>query len=159
LSDDAFAFIHDLVQVPLVLFPQVVEVLGRYLNHADQGERIRQLLELDGSRSSAARSRTQKQVQHRLSTDEIDELVAKYLSGETIQALAARFKIHRFTVSQLLDRREVSRHSKGVPLQRLQEVIRSYEVGDSLATIAARESVSPETVGLALRKEGVQIRK
>ena len=135
-----------------------MEVLGRYSNLCDRGERIRQLLEFDLSLPSEAKSRTPKQVQHRLDPGEIDELVAQYLAGETIQVLAARHQIHRFTVSQILDRLRIPRRPKGVLKQRLTDVIRSYESGDSLATIGKRESVNPETVALALRRSGVKIR-
>jgi hypothetical protein len=136
-----------------------VEVLGRYSNHADQEERIRRVLELGPEAHSGANSRPPKQVQRRLRPDEIDDLVAQYLAGETIQALAAHHYIHRFTVSQILDRRQIPRRSKGIPPERLSEVIRRYEAGDSMVTIAKLESVSPETIRLALQRSGSKIRR
>ena len=136
-----------------------MEVLGRYSNHADQEERIRRVLELGPVGRSEVNSRPPKQVQRRLCSSEIDELVAQYLAGETIQALATQHQIHRFTVGRLLDRRQVPRHSKGIPQQRLPEVVRRYEAGDSLATIARCELVSPETIRLALQQAGSEIRE
>ena len=135
------------------------EVLGRYSNHTDQVERIRKLLEFGPLGPPEATSRTSKQVQRRLHPSEIDKLVDQYRAGETIQALATQHQIHRFTVGRLLDRRQVARHSKGIPQQRLPEVVRRYEAGDSLATIARYESVSPETIRLALQRAGSEIRE
>jgi len=139
--------------------PQVVEVLGRYSNHRDQVERIRNLLESGPLNRSEAKSRTSKQVQRRLHPSQIDQLVDQYLAGDTIQALAAQFQLHRFTVSRILDRCRVPRHPRGIHQQRLPEVARRYEAGDSLATIAKYESVSPETIRLALQKAGFDLRR
>jgi hypothetical protein len=136
-----------------------VEVLGRYSNRADQGERIRRVLELRPEARPEVNFHPPKQVQRRLRPDEIDGLIAQYLAGETIQALAAYHCIHRFTVGRILDRRHVPRRPKGIPPKRLSEVVRRYKAGDSMVTIAKSESVSPETIRFALQRSGAKIRK
>jgi hypothetical protein len=72
--------------------------------------------------------------------------VDQYLAGETIQAFANTASDSWNHSRSALDRRQVNRHPKGIPQKRLPEVVRSYEAGDSLATIARHESVSPETI-------------
>jgi hypothetical protein len=44
------------------------------------------------------------QVQHRLSGAEVEVLVRDYLEGSTIKELAGRFRIHRSTVMELLEK-------------------------------------------------------
>jgi hypothetical protein len=135
-----------------------VEVLGRYSNLCDQGERIQELLKIVPGERSGVNLRTRKQVQHRLRPEEIDELVRQYQAGAKVADLATDFHIHRDTVSVILNRRGVSRRQRGVPLDLIDKVIASYESGASLATIGAALSVDPATVGRVLRIVGVSVR-
>ena len=81
-----------------------MKVLGRYSNLSDQGERIEGLLEIASEGSLQVRFRTQRQVQHRLNIDEVDDLVRQYRAGAKVGALASHFGVHRDTVSEILDR-------------------------------------------------------
>ena len=56
-----------------------MEVLGRYSNHSDQGERVQTLLEIVPGGPAEVKLRTHKQVQHRLRCPEVDDL----LGGDT----------------------------------------------------------------------------
>ena len=82
----------------------LVEVLGRYSNLCDQGERIQELLKIVPGERSGVNLRTRKQVQHRLRPEEIDELVRQYQAGAKVADLATDFHIHRDTVSVILNR-------------------------------------------------------
>jgi hypothetical protein len=135
-----------------------VEVAGRYSNHPDQGERIQTILEMTPAGPSEPTMRTRKQAQHRLSPDKVDQLVSQYQSGAKVSELATLFGIHRDTVSELLDRKGVTRRRRGLSQELLNQVISAYEAGSSLAVIGDELSVDAGTVALALRKAGVLIR-
>ncbi len=87
----------------------LVEVLVRYSNLSDQGERLRDLLEIVPNGSPEVNFRTPKRVIHRLEPPEIERLREEYLSGSAIQELADRFGVHRSTVTVLLNRAGVVR--------------------------------------------------
>ena len=52
-----------------------VEVMGRYLNHSDQGECLRSLLEIVPSGSKTAKTRTPRRVCRRLEPSKVEELI------------------------------------------------------------------------------------
>jgi DNA-directed RNA polymerase specialized sigma24 family protein len=135
-----------------------VEVLGRYSNLRDQGERIQDLLEMVPSGPRQAKVRTLRRVQHRLRSDEVEELLTRYRTGGKVGELATIFGVHRDTVSEILDRHAVTRRQLGIPPELVEKVIAAYRSGSSLATIGAEMSVDPGTVALTLRKAGVQPR-
>jgi hypothetical protein len=85
-------------------------------------------------------------------------LVELYKKGETVKALAALFEVHRDTVSRILNRREVVRRERGVPQDRLEDVITTYRHGSSLDMIAREIGVATNTVAAAVRGAGETIR-
>jgi hypothetical protein len=135
-----------------------VEVAGRYSNLRDQDKCIQELLAIVPQGSSEANFRTPRQVQRRLNSDEVDELVTQYQAGVKVRELAAIFGIHRDTVSEILDRQGVTRRQRGIPPELVDQVIASYQSGSSLATIGAKLLVDPGTVALALRNAGLSLR-
>ena len=135
-----------------------LEVLGRYSNLRDQGERIRDILEMVPAGPKRAKVRTPRQPQHRLSPVEIDDLVGQYRAGAKIDNLATQFDINRDTVFSILNRQRVARRQLGVPPKRVEKVINAYKAGSSLAVIGAELAVDPGTVARTLRHAGVAIR-
>ena len=103
---------------------------------------------------------TPDQIPHRLQSWEIEELIAAYNSGCTIQQLSRQFLVHRTTVMAVLGRQDVPRRPHGLKLDDQAIVVASslYAEGLSLVKIAARFQVDPATVGSALRRSGVKIR-
>ena len=91
-----------------------MEVMGRYLNHSDQGERVHDLLQIVPSRPKPVNSRTPKAIHRRLRAAQLEELVIGYKTGSTLHQLAGQFRINRGTVSKLLEREGVPR--RGRPL-------------------------------------------
>ena len=81
------------------------------------------------------------------------ELVARFMAGETITALAKEFNVHRTTIHAHLDHCGISRS----PTQRkltdgqVTEAAGRYRDGDSLATIGGYLGVNATTVASALR--------
>jgi len=136
-----------------------VEVLGRYSNLSDQGERLRYLLEIVPEGRNELDVRPPKQAQRRLSLGEIDRLKRSYQAGVTLKNLAHDFDIHRTTAAELLKRAGIPRRRKGLSDDQLEQAIRKYEAGDSTATIGASLGFSAETVRTTLMRQGIQIRK
>jgi DNA-directed RNA polymerase specialized sigma24 family protein len=136
----------------------LVEVLGRYSNLRDQGERVQAVLQIVQEVTPEVNPRTPRQVQRRLRPDELTELIASYQAGEEVKELALRHNIHRKTVSNILSRHGVDRRSKGIPPEQIDEVVADYGHGLSLVTIGDKWSVDPATVALALRKAGIELR-
>ncbi len=133
-------------------------MLGRYSNLRDQGERVEAVLEMVPAEPKRAKLRTSRQAQHRLSVAEVDELVAKYRAGVEINELATQFDVNRDTVFSILKRRQVVRRPRGCPPERVEEVVKAYETGSSLAVIGSELSVDPGTVARTLRSAGASIR-
>jgi DNA-binding transcriptional regulator LsrR (DeoR family) len=102
-----------------------------------------------------------KKVMRQLRAAEAAELAVAYRAGSTTKELAARYGIHRTTVSIVLER-------QGVPRRHLYQLttddlmgaaVAAYAAGDSLRTIAERLSVDRKTVARRLRQAGVTLRK
>jgi hypothetical protein len=70
----------------------VVEVLGRYSNLRDQGERIRALLDIAPEGPATPLVRTAKQIQRRLKPLEIDTSVAR--APEPRLKVSSRYRCH-----------------------------------------------------------------
>ena len=136
----------------------VVEVIGRYSNLSEQGELLRHLLEIVPNGPPKPTFQTKKQVQRRLRPKEIDDLVAAYQAGISVYELADHHRIHRATVSLLLERRGVPRRYRLVEGDRITQAVNLYESGHSLSTVGSQMGVSPETVRNVLIRAGVTLR-
>ena len=101
----------------------MVELLGRYSNHADQGTRLASVLGIVLKRQKAPISKPKKQVQRRLKPSEVEEVVIAYQAGSTLYELAERFRIHRVTVSHLLERHDIPTRYRLVQGDRLQSAV------------------------------------
>jgi len=135
-----------------------VEVLGRYSNHTDQGTRVQCLLQMAPNTPEAPKTRTARQVQHRLAPAETDSLVSDYLAGHSVYDLAVQYQVHRSTVSRILERNGVARRYRLLEGDKLQAAILSYQNGSSLASIGSELGVSLGTVWGGLRKAGIKLR-
>lgn len=135
----------------------MVEVLGSYSKLPDQGERLRTLLELVPGEPPEVKVRTPRRAKQ-LRDDEVDQLIELYKAGERVKDLAGQYNIHRDTVSRILNSRGVVRRERGVPSERLSEVIAAYRGGASLDKIAREHGVATNTAAAALRKAGESIR-
>ena len=100
-----------------------------------------------------------RQVQRRLSPEEVEELVAAYLAGSTALTLAGKHSIHRTTVLALLERNQVSRRGRVLTSDHIERAVSSYASGRSCASIGKKLQVNPETIRQALLKAGVAMRR
>jgi lambda repressor-like predicted transcriptional regulator len=134
-----------------------VDLLGRYSKRTSWTKRLPSGRDLTlSARSSTERAR--RRTVARLSAADVEALVEDYRSGATVYELAARFGIHRVTVSQHLHRRGVSMRRQGLTGLQADGAVRLYEQGWSVARIGGRFGVDPTTVWTALRVRGIRMR-
>jgi DNA-directed RNA polymerase specialized sigma24 family protein len=135
-----------------------VELVGAYSNLSRQKTFIAELLKIVPVGPVRDAPPANRQVQRRLHEPEIDELVTSYLEGSTVYELAQQFSIHRHTVSEVLERREVSRRYRKLSPDQLRLACTLYEEGLSLTKVGQRLGRRAETVRQALMKAGAEIR-
>lgn len=93
-----------------------------------------------------------------LDEDQISQLVREYLDGDLISTLAARYGVHRTTVTEHLRRRNIPMRAKGMLPSEAEESILLYEEGYSLASIGRHFGVTGNTVKNVLLKSGTRLR-
>ena len=136
----------------------IVEVMGRYSNHADQGELVSAIRDSVPATPRRPEISTTKQVHRRLRPDLVDDLVAGYEGGRTVRQLADQFGIGRETVSKLLSRRSVRTRLQSLTATQTEIAADLYRSGMSLVQIADRMARSRTAIYNALRRNGVQLR-
>ena len=87
------------------------------------------------------------------------KIIDGYREGMTVYELAAHHQCHRTTVSEVLKRNGVKLRRTPAPADQIQEMIRLYESGLSLARVGERFGVNASTVLKHLRERGVPTRK
>jgi hypothetical protein len=135
----------------------LVDLLGCYSKRTMWTSRLPKPRDIAVSDQSSAR-RDRRPPAKQLTAVEVDALVDGYRSGATVYELAARFSIHRNTVSQHLNREGVARRRQGLGDDQVDHAVRLYRAGQSLARIGARLDVDAGTVHSALRARGVRMR-
>ena len=91
---------------------------------------------------------------------EIDHLVAAYTAGHSVAELAAELGVHRTTILHHLEQRGIARRRFVRKLSDFDvaKATADYAERESLATIASRLDVDPETVRREFLKAGVKRR-
>ncbi|HMQ25177.1 MAG TPA: helix-turn-helix domain-containing protein [Acidimicrobiales bacterium] len=110
---------------------------------------------------AASADRPRKEVQRRLTSDQVADLVRRYQDGETAELLATAFQIHRTTVTGHLQRNGIQRRGGGrrvLAADDVQVAVELYETGQSLASIGRQFDVHHTTVARELQQAGVEIR-
>jgi lambda repressor-like predicted transcriptional regulator len=100
------------------------------------------------------------QVQKRLRGTEVDDLVAAYRAGASLDDLADRFGVHRTTAVAHLRRRHVEPRDGFTAWDpaALTAAAALYASGASLAAVATRFGVDPSTVANRFRRVGIAVR-
>ena len=130
--------------------------MGRYSNH-DNVTTLQRILagqERDRPPARTTRSLRSKQVQHRLGSEEVAQLLERYRAGTRIIDLATEFGIARNTVMKHVERAGAPRR-RNLVRDHLDEARRLYDQGWSLAKVAEHFGVDPGTVGYTFRKAGI----
>ncbi|WP_084104448.1 helix-turn-helix domain-containing protein [Demequina sp. NBRC 110056] len=84
--------------------------------------------------------------------------MAAYEAGGTIQAVARQFKLHRTTVTAILERQGVALREHAMDDDLIRQARVLYESGLSLAAVGERLGFDAETIARRLKKAGVRIR-
>ena len=100
----------------------------------------------------------ERQVQRRLTAEQVDQLRSEYRAGASMKDLAKQWRLHRTTVAAHLRRGGVALRRQGVPDARLSEAVRLYGEGWSCQRLAERHSCDDETVRQALKRAGGPLR-
>jgi len=100
-----------------------------------------------------------RQVERRLTPNQVDRSVADCQAGASMKELATRWQLHRTSVAAQLRRAGVEQRRQGVPDERLDEAIRLYGEGWSYQRLAECFGCADETVRQALELAGVQLRR
>jgi hypothetical protein len=129
-----------------------VELLRAYSNQTNVRSTLRRLVELRPDRPPDEGIHEPRQRQHRLRTDEVQDLIDVYRAGNSVYVLAKAFTIDRRTVSAILDRHGVPRRYNLLDTQAIAEAARLYEAGWSLARLADHLGVTARTVQNAFVK-------
>ncbi len=99
-----------------------------------------------------------RQQQVRLTPARVAKLVAAYEAGLDMNELAKLYGIHRHSVRAHLDKAGVELRRRGLTQAQVDEAVRLYVTGSSLARLGQQLGCDHTTVGRALRHRGVALR-
>jgi len=111
-------------------------------------------LRLTGQRCKRG-SRTQPKRAKRLNDAQLARLIERYESGATVYELAKEFGIDHHTVSIRLKQQWIIMRLQPLSVETVNEIVRLYESGLSMAKVGERVDVSADSVLNYLRKRGV----
>src|SRR4029453_10377909 len=124
----------------------LVTLRGGSSNHRSQFKRLADGLPSLLRRRMLPKTMPKRQVQRRLTADGAVRMVAEYQAGDSMQTLA-----QRWTVTAHSHRAGIAVRQRGIPAERLDEVIRLYGEGWSCQRLAERYGCDGETVRQALK--------
>jgi DNA-directed RNA polymerase specialized sigma24 family protein len=104
-----------------------------------------------------AASAPERQRQVHLPTQYQRELIERYKGGATQRELASQYGVHRTTVTKILERHGVEAR-RGLHPDLIDEAIRRYAKGQSLAAVGRALGADPGTIRARLVEHGVAMR-
>jgi len=135
-----------------------VDLLGRYSN-PDIMSRLNRILSGQGRDGPSHRTvPSLKQKQTRLADSDRNEVIDRYLAGESANALASTYDVNRATVFAILQRAGIKSRYRILTDDNIAAATEMYKSGQSLASIAKNFDVSDGTVLRAFRRLGVPTR-
>ncbi|MGH4007490.1 MAG: hypothetical protein ACRDTH_04870 [Pseudonocardiaceae bacterium] len=138
-----------------------MDLRGTYYNTNAQVEALETLLrKLPDPTAPAPPSadRPKPRQARQLDANQVQAVIQGYTTGATTYELGNRFGIDRRTVSAILHRHGVDMHRRGLSPDQVDDAIRLYNSGWSLARIGERLSVNPTTVLNRLREREISTR-
>ncbi len=98
-----------------------------------------------------------KQVQKRLTPEEVETLILEYRSGKNLVELGKEFGCHSTTVSRLLAKKGIEKppHSN----DSVEEIVAKYQTGESVRTIAKKSGLSHKTISKMLKEHGITVNR
>ncbi len=92
----------------------------------------------------------------KLTPHEVESLISEYQDGATARDLAAKYGIHRMTVTRHIQRSgHQTRPVRSFEGDQLQELIADYHAGNSTNALGRKYGVAGSTVARTLRQHGI----
>jgi len=138
----------------------MVELRGGSSNF-DTAARLRRLVEALPTvlrRRRLSRTTRKRQIQRRLTPEQVEQLLTKYRAGASMQQLVRKWRLHRTTVASHLRLAGVPLRRQGIPPDRLLEAVRLYGEGWSCQRLGERYGCNAETVRQTLKSAGLTMR-
>lgn len=137
----------------------LVRAVGLFSSHANELRKAHRSLR-DASRHSqdTPAGRVRRKAQRRISDEQAQRITEGYAAGKTVYELAAEFGCHRVTISAVLKRQGVTLRHASPTGQQVDEMVRRYEDGSSLARVGDELGFNASTVLTHLRERGVRTR-
>lgn len=90
-----------------------------------------------GAASMEPRETAMRSLRRRLNRQEIEELVTRYIAGETIRALSREYGVSRSGLRQLLRGEGVALREQGITPEDAERAVRLYESGLTIRQVVA----------------------
>lgn len=94
----------------------------------------------------------------RLSSEQLDEIAARYEGGQSARSLASEFEVAPSALIRLLREQNVVMRRRFVTAEMEQEMAQEYEAGMTVAEIEAKHDLSHNAALRALHRAGVEMR-
>ncbi|RPA56819.1 hypothetical protein EF294_20820 [Gordonia oryzae] len=95
----------------------------------------------------------------KLTPHELESLITEYQDGATARDLAAKYGIHRMTVTRHIQRSgHQTRPVRSFEGDQLQQLIADYRAGNSTNALGRKYGVAGSTVSRTLRQHGIGLR-
>lgn len=99
-----------------------------------------------------------RSLRRRLAPLAIDELVTRYIAGETIRALSRGYGVSRSGLRQLLRGEGVTVREQGITPEDAERAVRLYESGLTIRQVVEQVGYSFGTIQRMLNEKGVTLR-
>lgn len=113
---------------------------------------------LSPATTKVAQARGPRRRWTRLSGADRAKIVMRYQTGEPSTALATEFGVAKTTILGVLRENNVVMRRQSLTSEQLAEAAKLYTAGSSLSQVAAELNLKQDTVRLALKAGGVQLR-
>lgn len=133
--------------------------MGLFSSYANDMRKAHRQLSTEPARALPQENgRRKRATQPRLSDEKVGQIVTAYETGKTVYELAAEYGCHRVTISTVLKRQGVALRGTSPTAAQIDEMVRLYESGLSLARVGDRFGMNASTVLAQLRKRKIRTR-
>jgi len=130
-----------------------------YSKMSRQLGQLQSLVELSGTANRAKESVPKPPRRaRRLTEEQVAKIAAEYESGKNVYEISKSLKVPRTMVSKHLARAGVATRRRPLTETQIDEAVRLYASGLSLARVSERIGAAPTTIQLRLREREVQLR-
>ncbi|TDP90410.1 sigma-70-like protein [Leucobacter luti] len=136
--------------------PELKSLISRVLRGSERRGPRGRATERHDTRGAVAKNPAKSQT--RLTPERRAELVADYVAGTPVRAIATKYGVHRGTIPTLIRRAGAEVRVAGLDAEERKLASSLYENGMTLAQVAGQMGVSDEAVRQAVLDQGGQIR-